>query len=131
MVAHKEFATAGKAPGLQIWRIENMDLKPVPKNQYGNFYTGDAYLLLYTTTAPSYYIHMWLGEFRYSAFSFGVSPDVLNKKIRLEVLSFSILAFEYTSPYLLKHFCLLGFRETHVRGDANVAKTFRRDETSC
>ncbi|KAK3513395.1 hypothetical protein QTP70_014221 [Hemibagrus guttatus] len=61
MVAHKEFATAGKAPGLQIWRIENMDLKPVPKNLYGNFYTGDAYLLLYTTTAPSYYIHMWLG----------------------------------------------------------------------
>uniref|UniRef100_A0A672T9H1 Macrophage-capping protein n=1 Tax=Sinocyclocheilus grahami TaxID=75366 RepID=A0A672T9H1_SINGR len=57
-----EFETAGKAPGLQIWRIENMDLKPVPKNLYGNFYTGDAYLLLYTTTAPSYYIHMWMGN---------------------------------------------------------------------
>uniref|UniRef100_A0A673JGF2 Macrophage-capping protein n=1 Tax=Sinocyclocheilus rhinocerous TaxID=307959 RepID=A0A673JGF2_9TELE len=62
MVSHKEFETAGKAPGLQIWRIENMDLKPVPKNLYGNFYTGDAYLLLYTTTAPSYYIHMWMGN---------------------------------------------------------------------
>ncbi|XP_060762497.1 scinderin like b [Neoarius graeffei] len=62
MVAHKEFATAGKAPGLQIWRIESMDLKPVPKNLYGNFFTGDAYLLLYTTSAPSYYIHMWLGD---------------------------------------------------------------------
>uniref|UniRef100_A0A8C2IGE5 Macrophage-capping protein n=1 Tax=Cyprinus carpio TaxID=7962 RepID=A0A8C2IGE5_CYPCA len=57
-----EFETAGKAPGLQIWRIENMDLKPVPKTLYGNFYTGDAYLLLYTTTAPSYYIHMWMGN---------------------------------------------------------------------
>ncbi|MCJ8745283.1 hypothetical protein PDJAM_G00128570 [Pangasius djambal] len=62
MVAHKEFATAGKAPGLQIWRIENMDLKPVPQNLYGNFFTGDAYLLLYTTKAPSYNIHMWLGD---------------------------------------------------------------------
>ncbi|XP_016379036.1 gelsolin-like [Sinocyclocheilus rhinocerous] len=62
MVSHKEFETAGKAPGLQIWRIENMDLKPVPKNLYGNFYKGDAYLLLYTTTAPSYYIHMWMGN---------------------------------------------------------------------
>uniref|UniRef100_A0A672MBK7 Adseverin-like n=1 Tax=Sinocyclocheilus grahami TaxID=75366 RepID=A0A672MBK7_SINGR len=62
MVSHKEFETAGKAPGLQIWRVENMDLKPVPKNLYGNFYTGDAYLLLYTTTAPSYYIHMWMGN---------------------------------------------------------------------
>ncbi|XP_047662468.1 scinderin like b [Tachysurus fulvidraco] len=62
MVAHKEFATAGKTAGLQIWRIENLDLKPVPKNLHGNFYVGDAYLLLYTTTAPSYYIHMWLGD---------------------------------------------------------------------
>lgn len=70
MVAHKEFATAGKASGLQIWRIESMDLKPVPKNLYGNFYTGDAYVLLYTTSAPSYYIHMWLGEWRYSVSSF-------------------------------------------------------------
>ncbi|XP_030630335.1 scinderin like b [Chanos chanos] len=61
MVSHKEFETAGKQPGLQVWRIENMDLKPVPKNLYGNFYTGDAYLLLYTTSAPSYYIHMWMG----------------------------------------------------------------------
>ncbi|KAA0719028.1 Gelsolin Actin-depolymerizing factor [Triplophysa tibetana] len=61
-VSHKEFETAGKAPGLQIWRIENMDLKPVPKNLYGNFFTGDAYLLLHTTKAPSYSIHMWIGN---------------------------------------------------------------------
>lgn len=62
MVAHKEFDTAGKQPGLQVWRIEKMDLKPVPKNLYGSFYQGDAYVLLYTTSAPSYYIHIWLGN---------------------------------------------------------------------
>uniref|UniRef100_A0A3P8WN16 Scinderin like b n=1 Tax=Cynoglossus semilaevis TaxID=244447 RepID=A0A3P8WN16_CYNSE len=62
MVSHREFATAGKQPGLQLWRIENLDLKPVPKALHGNFYTGDAYLLLYTTKAPSYNIHMWLGD---------------------------------------------------------------------
>ncbi|XP_057714438.1 scinderin like b isoform X1 [Corythoichthys intestinalis] len=62
MVSHKEFATAGKQPGLQVWRIENLDLKPVPKALHGNFYTGDAYLLLFTTSAPSYNIHMWLGD---------------------------------------------------------------------
>uniref|UniRef100_A0A7N6C402 Gelsolin-like domain-containing protein n=1 Tax=Anabas testudineus TaxID=64144 RepID=A0A7N6C402_ANATE len=62
MVCHKEFVDAGKEPGLKVWRIENMDLKPVPKNLYGSFYTGDAYLLLFTTTAPSYNIHMWLGD---------------------------------------------------------------------
>uniref|UniRef100_A0A4W6FF41 Scinderin like b n=1 Tax=Lates calcarifer TaxID=8187 RepID=A0A4W6FF41_LATCA len=62
MVSHKEFVGAGKEPGLQVWRIENMDLKPVPKALHGNFYTGDAYLLLFTTAAPSYNIHMWLGD---------------------------------------------------------------------
>uniref|UniRef100_A0A3P9IYK5 Macrophage-capping protein n=1 Tax=Oryzias latipes TaxID=8090 RepID=A0A3P9IYK5_ORYLA len=62
MVHHQEFETAGKEPGLQVWRIENLDLKPVPKKLYGSFYTGDAYLLLFTTAAPSYNIHMWLGD---------------------------------------------------------------------
>ncbi|XP_028284351.1 scinderin like b [Parambassis ranga] len=62
MVSHKEFQSAGKQPGLQVWRIESLDLKPVPKNLHGCFYTGDAYLLLFTTSAPSYSIHMWLGD---------------------------------------------------------------------
>nr|AAH66531.1 Scinderin like b [Danio rerio] len=62
MVSHKEFTTAGKVSGLQVWRIENMDLKPVPKNLHGSFFTGDAYILLHTTSAPSYSIHMWLGN---------------------------------------------------------------------
>lgn len=62
MVSHKEFVGAGKQPGLQVWRIENLDLKPVPKALHGCFYTGDAYLLLFTTSAPSYNIHMWLGK---------------------------------------------------------------------
>ncbi|XP_061588613.1 scinderin like b isoform X2 [Cololabis saira] len=62
MVSHKEFQTAGKEPGLQVWRIESMDLKPVPKALHGCFYSGDAYLLLFTTAAPSYNIHMWLGD---------------------------------------------------------------------
>lgn len=61
MVLHKEFQTAGKVPGLQVWRVEKMDLVPVPKELHGNFYTGDAYILLYTTSGPSYSIHMWQG----------------------------------------------------------------------
>ncbi|KAF7658098.1 hypothetical protein LDENG_00017400 [Lucifuga dentata] len=62
MADHEEFQTAGKQPGLQVWRVEKMDLKPVPKELHGNFYTGDAYIVLFTTSAPSYDIHMWLGE---------------------------------------------------------------------
>uniref|UniRef100_A0A8C5CET0 Scinderin like a n=1 Tax=Gadus morhua TaxID=8049 RepID=A0A8C5CET0_GADMO len=61
-MAHKEFQIAGKKPGLQVWRLEKMDLKPVPSEAYGYFFTGDSYILLYTTKAPSYYIHMWLGS---------------------------------------------------------------------
>ncbi|KAJ8366200.1 hypothetical protein SKAU_G00150310 [Synaphobranchus kaupii] len=62
MPTHKAFEIAGKEPGLQIWRVENMDLKLVPKNLHGDFYTGDAYILLYTTKAPSYSLHKWLGS---------------------------------------------------------------------
>ncbi|KAM3876568.1 scinderin like a [Diretmus argenteus] len=62
MVHHKEFQTAGKEPGLQVWRVESLDLKPVPKQLHGNFYTGDTYILLYTTPAPAYSIHMWQGS---------------------------------------------------------------------
>lgn len=62
MPQHKEFENAGKKPGLQVWRVEKMDLKPVPAELHGNFYTGDSYILLYTTSAPSYYVHTWTGN---------------------------------------------------------------------
>lgn len=66
MVEHAEFAKAGKEPGLQIWRIEKFDLVPVPKNLYGDFFTGDSYLVLNTIKQRNgnlqYDLHFWLGE---------------------------------------------------------------------
>uniref|UniRef100_A0AAQ4NXF4 Scinderin like a n=1 Tax=Gasterosteus aculeatus aculeatus TaxID=481459 RepID=A0AAQ4NXF4_GASAC len=62
MALHKEFAAAGKKPGLQVWRIEKMDLAPVPPELHGDFFTGDSYIVLNTTRAPSYNIHSWFGE---------------------------------------------------------------------
>ncbi|KAM9358344.1 scinderin like a [Symphorus nematophorus] len=59
---HKEFDNAGKQPGLQIWRVEKLNLNPVPKNLHGTFYNGDAYIVLHTTAAQSYRIHSWFGE---------------------------------------------------------------------
>lgn len=62
---HKEFANAGLKSGLQIWRIEKMDLGPVPENLHGNFYVGDAYLVLHTlkkSNATFYKLHFWLGK---------------------------------------------------------------------
>ncbi|TKS88771.1 Adseverin Scinderin [Collichthys lucidus] len=62
---HKEFTNAGKKAGLQIWRIENLELVPVPENLHGNFYTGDAYVILSTVKQKDsffYHLHYWLGK---------------------------------------------------------------------
>uniref|UniRef100_A0A3Q4BNU7 Gelsolin-like domain-containing protein n=1 Tax=Mola mola TaxID=94237 RepID=A0A3Q4BNU7_MOLML len=64
MSLNKQFESAGKKLGLQVWRLEKMELVPVPTENYGSFYTGDAYLLLYTysLSSPSYNIHSWTGK---------------------------------------------------------------------
>ncbi|XP_043931169.1 villin-1 [Protopterus annectens] len=52
-------------PGIQIWRIEKMEMVPVPQKTYGNFFQGDAYVLLSTHKAGSgfsYDIHYWIGK---------------------------------------------------------------------
>nr|XP_033786893.1 adseverin [Geotrypetes seraphini] len=62
---HREFAGAGQKSGLQVWRVEKMDLVPVPEILYGNFYTGDAYLVLYTVKEKNnnfFNLHFWLGK---------------------------------------------------------------------
>ncbi|XP_053327026.1 villin-1 [Spea bombifrons] len=52
-------------PGLQIWRIENMEMVPVPEKTFGNFYDGDCYILLMTHKTGknfTYDIHFWVGR---------------------------------------------------------------------
>ncbi|XP_035411988.1 villin-1 [Cygnus atratus] len=52
-------------PGIQIWRIESMEMVPVPTKSYGNFYEADCYVLLATRKTGnnfSYNIHYWLGK---------------------------------------------------------------------
>ncbi|XP_032905039.1 gelsolin isoform X1 [Amblyraja radiata] len=66
MVYHPEFENAGKETGLQIWRVEKLDLVAVPKNLYGDFFMGDAYLVMRTIQQRSgkfqYDLHFWLGD---------------------------------------------------------------------
>ncbi|KAM7018461.1 gelsolin-like [Tautogolabrus adspersus] len=66
MVYHREFERAGQAAGLQVWRVENMELVPVPDNLHGGFFTGDAYLVLHTVKnrsgAMQYDLHYWQGS---------------------------------------------------------------------
>ncbi|KAL6465324.1 hypothetical protein MHYP_G00254570 [Metynnis hypsauchen] len=66
MVYHPEFKSAGQKPGLQVWRIEKMDLVAVPEKLYGSFYTGDTYIVLSTIKqrlgSLQYDLHFWQGS---------------------------------------------------------------------
>ena len=49
---------------VQVWRIENFEMKEVPKEQYGHFYSGDSYVVFYTYIQNSkecYIIYFWQG----------------------------------------------------------------------
>ncbi|CAH0688166.1 unnamed protein product [Chilo suppressalis] len=62
---HEAFTKAGEKAGIEIWRMEDFQPVPVPKNQYGNFYSGDSYIVLKTDGEAknlSWDIHFWLGS---------------------------------------------------------------------
>ncbi|XP_021371999.1 villin-1-like isoform X2 [Mizuhopecten yessoensis] len=51
--------------GFYIWRIEQLKVVAVPKEQYGNFYKGDSYIVLSIKDvkgAMEMHIHFWLGS---------------------------------------------------------------------
>ncbi|EPQ54417.1 actin regulatory protein [Gloeophyllum trabeum ATCC 11539] len=60
--------TAGKAPGLDVWRVEHFRIAKWPRERHGTFYDGDSYLVLHTyknhneTDALAYDLHFWLGK---------------------------------------------------------------------
>ncbi|XP_034008651.1 gelsolin-like isoform X2 [Trematomus bernacchii] len=60
------FEDAGERAGLQVWRVENMELVPVPVILYGGFYSGDAYLVLKTLEnrrgTMQHHLHYWIGS---------------------------------------------------------------------
>ncbi|XP_041638672.1 advillin [Cheilinus undulatus] len=50
---------------VEVWRIENVELEPVDPEQYGYFYGGDCYLILYTylvNNRKCYLLYMWQGR---------------------------------------------------------------------
>ncbi|CAA0812756.1 Villin-2 [Striga hermonthica] len=60
------FQGAGQKVGTEIWRIENFQPVPLPKSDYGKFYSGDSYIILQTSPGKGgaylFDIHFWLGK---------------------------------------------------------------------
>ena len=44
----KAWEKAGDSVGVQVWRIEKFKVKHWPKDRYGEFYSGDSYIILHT-----------------------------------------------------------------------------------
>lgn len=61
-----EFENAGQNHGIEIWRIEDFNPVPYPKDQYGKFYEGDSYIILSTkifeNDAKEWNLHYWIGS---------------------------------------------------------------------
>jgi len=58
----KMASTDGK---VEVWRIENMDKKPLPKEQYGEFFTGDSYIVQFSYKVngkDKYILYFWQGR---------------------------------------------------------------------
>lgn len=64
-MADVAFKSAGKKPGLEIWRIEKLKVVQITDtSKFGKFHTGDSYIVLYTEKTSGGFkwdIHFWLG----------------------------------------------------------------------
>jgi len=67
----KAWKGAGTKPGLEIWRIEKFKVKKWKKSRYGEFYSGDSYIVLHSEQQTDkdgnplkmvYDVFFWLGK---------------------------------------------------------------------
>lgn len=68
----KAWDNVGQEPGIQIWRIEKFQVKHWPKDRYGEFYSGDSYIILNTIVDDE-------GKKTYDVF-FGLEQKLLKMK---------------------------------------------------
>ena len=47
-ILDEKFKDVKKEAGIQIWRIENMEMAVVKEVDYGVFFSGDSYIILKT-----------------------------------------------------------------------------------
>ncbi|RUS90548.1 hypothetical protein EGW08_001725 [Elysia chlorotica] len=53
-----------KRAGFYVWRIENMQVVPIAKEFYGEFFRGDSYIVLSIKDVRGLdsHVHFWLGN---------------------------------------------------------------------
>jgi len=54
-----------KTPGVLVWRVEKFKIVEWPKERYGQFYSGDSYIVLHCYKKDDkvlFNVHFWLGE---------------------------------------------------------------------
>lgn len=57
------FAKAGLKDGIEVWRIENLQLVPVASKYHGSFFRGDSYIILSTEDSGKFMnLHFWIGS---------------------------------------------------------------------
>uniref|UniRef100_A0A5K3EYL4 Severin n=2 Tax=Mesocestoides corti TaxID=53468 RepID=A0A5K3EYL4_MESCO len=68
-MTEKCWEPVGKAtqPFLMVWRVNKFKLEVVPKDEIGNFYNGDSYVVCKATKSPDgnkllYNVHFWIGR---------------------------------------------------------------------
>jgi len=59
---------SGAKEGIEVWRIVKFKVVPWPKQQYGEFYMGDSYIILRTYKVPDEEelqmdVHFWIGKY--------------------------------------------------------------------
>ena len=56
-ILDEKFKNVKKTAGIQIWRIENMEMKEIKETDYGIFYSGDSYIILKTIEKRGEFLH--------------------------------------------------------------------------
>jgi len=59
---------SGQKEGIEVWRIVQFKVVPWPKEQHGEFYMGDSYIVLRTYKVPDEEelqmdVHFWIGKY--------------------------------------------------------------------
>ncbi|CAL9751905.1 unnamed protein product [Musa acuminata subsp. burmannicoides] len=90
--ADPTFQGVGHKVGTEIWCIENFQPLPIPKSDYGKFYSGDSYIILQTTgkVAPTFMTFTSGSEKSQAKMKLGLQQSRLSNLMQfLEVVQFN------------------------------------------